>query len=223
MMKIRNLPGGVSFRNPITVDAAPRDPVPGGSDAAVRRLERLAVPRGVDITELGEMDLVIDVELFTDAPSEAAHQYQVRHEKGILDRYKDMTPLQRGGGTHRSCVYLRWNADRDEFRVDEYALRLPRPGTDHDHTETATAVADLVADVGPPTATTGVWVRQSIEDGPASVNSIRRGQHDVIDALRDPYPHVGEEHADVRLPTLVAFVADLKRAYADRFEPPALD
>lgn len=88
--------------------------------------------------------------------------------------------------------------------------RSPREETPR---EVAADVAELVAETGPPSAETVVGVRQKVSNFNGSINSVRRGQFNVIDAMNAPYPHIGAREDRVRFSTFVAFVADVKRAY----------
>jgi hypothetical protein len=210
---------GVSYNHPLVVTADPRPSVSGGLESAQRRLARLSIPGGVEITELGETSLVVDFALFCDKMTATSFARKQRTETTYFDRLSD--DLQRGGATHRGCAYLSYDGDSETYRVSEYVIRLPRPGDDLDHETAAAEVADLVEAVGPPTRETNVWVREKIERLGGSINSVRRGQNDILDALNDPYPHVGGRETSIGYPTFVEFVADLKRAYADEFDPPA--
>lgn len=214
------VPKGTHFKDPIVVEADPRPPTNGTLKSAHRQLVRLSVPDETKLTKLNTDALVIDFGLFVDSPMVALFREQQQNPEALEDVLSD--DLQRGGATHRGCAYLTRDED-GRWRVSEYVVRLPRPGGDLNHKTVANGVADLVREVGPPAPRTNVWVRLKLEALGGGYSTVRRGQNAIVDALNDPYPHVGAREADVDYPTLVAFVADLKRAYADEFDPPAFE
>ena len=202
---------GIGFRSPIVVKADPRPDAAGDSEAAIRRLGRLSIPGEFDVVELDGTDLVVDFALFRDEFTEKVQRAKAQHGVTYFDKLDDQ--LQRGGATNLSCAYLTYSETHGDYVVSEWAIRLPSPPGERAHQDVAEDVAELVAEIRPPSAETGVWVRQKTSDLNGSMNSFRRGQNDFIDAMDDPYPHIGAEGDEIRLSTFAEFVADVKRAY----------
>ena len=219
MTRVTKSARGIGFRRPIIVKADPRAPVTGDAAAGTRRLRRLSRPGHFNITDLGETSLVIDFALFTDTTTRVVRRAKAKRGTTPVDKIDEQ--LQRGAATEQSCVYLDFDEECGEFLVSEYVIRLPTPGEDLEHKHVAEDVAALLEEISPPTPKTNVWVRQKVDALGGNISSVRRGRSELIDGLNAPYPHIGGDDVSVSLPTLAEFIAELKPAYADAFNPDA--